>query len=186
MQLLKIFMGTILVQIATISLVLLSPPDLTMIGILRLAIPLLFIALIASFWFTSLSKFSYKDAEEKIKRKFLKEREKLKGDFASEREKIKVNAERAKIKVVKEAQQNIAFESSKTHAKANFKVGASVAGVIAVGGLFVFAQMVTVGLLALTTAGGALGGYYYKGRRIETRRREKLEIIDTKIIEHKK
>ena len=60
------------------------------------------------------------------------------------------------------------------------------AGVIAVGGLFVFAQMITVGLLTLTTAGGALGGYYYRGRRIENRELDKLEIIDTKVIENKR
>ena len=186
MQLIKFFMAIVLVQIITVALVSLSPMDYSTISILRLVIPMLFISLIVSFWLSSISNSCHRDTEEKTKRKFEKERAKLKGDFASEREKIKVNAERAKIKVVKEAQQNIAIEATKTHAKANFKVGASVAGVIAVGGLFVFAQMVTVGLLALTTAGGALGGYYYRGKRIENKRLEELEIIDAKIIEHKK
>jgi ABC-type multidrug transport system fused ATPase/permease subunit len=197
MQLLKLFFGILLVQMATVILMYLSPPDFTTIGMARLGIPLLFISLMASFWFLSISQYFYKDTEEKIKRDFAKEREKIKSDFAKEREKIKsdfasereklqINAERAKIKVIKEAEKNIAYEATKTHAKANFKVGLSVAGVIAVGGLFVFAQMVTVGLLALTTAGGAIGGYYYRGKRLENKRREELEIIDANIIEHKK
>jgi ABC-type multidrug transport system fused ATPase/permease subunit len=207
MQILKFLGATVLVQIATVTIVLLFPTDFSMLGISRLIIPLLIIALMASFWFATLSNFFHKDAEDKIKiafekekmrinsafakekdkikSEFASEKDKIKSEFASEKEKIKVDAEKEKIKVIKEAQQNITLESTKTHAKANFKVGASVAGVIAVGGLFVFTQMITMGLLALTTAGGALGGYYYKGRRLETQRRKELEVIDAKIIEHK-
>ena len=207
MQMLKFLGAIVLIQIATVTIVLLFPTDLSLLGISRLAIPLLIISLMASFWFVSLSNYFHKDSEDKIKRafekekekilkqfttekekiqnKFVSEKEKIQTQFASEREKIKVDAEKEKIKVIKEAQESITHEATKTHAKANFKVGASVAGVIAVGGLFVFAQMITVGLLALTTAGGALGGYYYKGRRIENQRRKELEVIDAKIIEYK-
>ena len=197
MQMLKFLGAILLVQVASVTIVLLFPTDFSMLGITRLIIPLLIIALMASFWFVSLSNYFHKDAEDKIKiafeqekmrinNEFAKEKDKIKSEFASEKEKIKVDAEKEKIKVIKEAQQNITLESTKTHAKANFKVGASVAGVIAVGGLFVFTQMITVGLLALTTAGGALGGYYYKGRRLENqKRRKELEVIDAKIIEHK-
>ncbi len=49
--------------------------------------------------------------------------------------------------------------------KQNFKVGASFAGVLGIGALFVFAQMVTVGLIALSAIGGAIGGYYLRGKR---------------------
>ena len=51
-----------------------------------------------------------------------------------------------------------------------------------VGALFVFAQMVTAGLLTMTAAGGAIGGYYWRGKRIEGQRLKELEVIDTKVI----
>jgi len=50
------------------------------------------------------------------------------------------------------------------------------------GALFVFAQLVTAGLLTMTAAGGAIGGYYWRGRRIESSRLKQLEVIDTKVI----
>jgi uncharacterized membrane protein len=102
---------------------------------------------------------------------------KLKDNFAKEREKLRVSAEEAKRRVEKEAQKSIIKEATSTHAKANFKVGLAFAGVLGVGALFVFAQMVTVGLLALSATGGALGGYYWRGKRLEDKNRLK-EISD--------
>ncbi len=173
MQLLKFFLGIILVQLITGILILVSPTEFTLTGVLRLALPLIFISLTVAFWFTSLSANFRKESEAKIQ-----------NAFAKEKEKIKVNAEKEKIKVVKEAQQNIAREAKMTYAKANFKVGAAFAGTLAVGALFVFAQMMTVGLLTLTAAGGAAGGYFYRGKRLENKRNEELPIIDVKVIEN--
>ena len=172
MQLLKIFLAIILVQIITGVMVFMTPTNPTQGELFRLAIPLVFISLIVAFWLTSLSAYSRKHSEEK-----------LKNTFTKEREKIQVNAEKEKLKVVKEAQQDIAREAKVTYAKANFKVGAAFAGTMAIGALFVFAQMVTVGLLAMTAAGGAAGGYYYRGKRLEHKRNEELPIIDVKVIE---
>jgi len=42
---------------------------------------------------------------------------------------------------------------------------------------------VTAGLLTFTAAGSALGGYYWRGRRLENKKMQELEIIDTKVIE---
>jgi uncharacterized membrane protein len=175
MQLLKFLFGTILVQIITISLIFLAPDEFTTIGVLRLAIPLLFIALIISFWFTSMTKQYSNEAINKIK-----------DSFASEREKLRLNAEEAKRRIEKEAQQNIIKEATSTHAKANFKVGVAFAGALGVGALFVFAQMVTVGLLAISATGGAIGGYYLRGRRLDNQKLKEIsdktsnfKVIDT-------
>ncbi len=58
-------------------------------------------------------------------------------EFASEREELKLSAEKAKREIEreaqKEAQRNILKETTKTQAKANFKVGASFAGVLGIG-----------------------------------------------------
>ena len=172
MQVLKFLVGILLVQVITALLIYISPINLDdVMSLLRLIIPLFFVALIVAFWFSSLSAHFQKDLEHKMK-----------DSFAKEREDIKVKAERAKTRIVKQAQKDIAKEATKTHAKANFKVGAAFAGVMGVGALFVFAQMVTAGLLTMTAAGGAIGGYYWRGKRIESKKLKELEVIDTKVI----
>jgi len=172
MQVLKYLFGIILVQVVTVVLIYLSPESLDEMSLLRLVVPLFFVALMVAFWFSSLSAHFRKDSEHQMTNKFAKEREEL-----------RVKAERAKTRVVKEAQKDIAKEAKITHAKANFKVGAAFAGVLGVGALFILAQFVTVGLLTLTAAGGAMGGYYYRGKRIENKKYKELEVIDTKVIE---
>jgi hypothetical protein len=165
MQIFKFFLGIVLVQIITIILFTLSSGDLKGTGLLQLIVPLLFISLIMAFWFNSLTGYDKRDTVEKMK-----------DSFAKEREEIRVKAER-----------NIAREAKVTHAKANFKVGAAFAGVLGIGALFVFAQMMTAALLTITAAGGAATGYFYRGKRLARREAElkQLEVIDVKAIESK-
>ena len=174
MQLFKFLLGIILVQIATVVLVVLSPDELQGEALVRLAIPLLFISLMVAFWFTSLAEHYRKDAIEKVK-----------SNFAKERENLRVNAERAKTRVVKQAQQDIAKEAKTTHAKANFKVGAAFAGVLGVGALFVFAQLLTAGLLTMSAAGGAIGGYYWRGKKIAKKQLAESPPTNLKVIDSK-
>ena len=163
MQVFKYFLAIVFVQVITGILVLLSPSDLDNAALLRLIVPLLFVALLMAFWLSSLSGHTHKDTVSKMK-----------DSFAKEREDIRVKAEK-----------NIARESKTTHAKANFKVGAAFAGVLGVGALFVFAQMMTAALLTITAGGGAATGYFYRGKRLAKREAElkQLEIIDVKAIE---
>lgn len=175
MQVIKFLFGIILAQTATYFLIILAPNGLNINGYLRIGIPLLFIALILAFWFNSIAGHHKKDAIGKMK-----------DDFANEREKIKTNAQRAKDRVVKAAQRDIAKETAKVHSKANFKVGAAFAGMLGVGALFVFAQMMTAGLLAISATVGAMGGYYWRGKRIENRQLKELEYrSDIKVINSK-
>lgn len=107
----------------------------------------------------------------------------LKESHAKEREKIRINAERAKHRVTKEAQKQVEKEIRRTSAKANFKVGAAVAGAIGIGGLLVLTQFVTLGVMVLTTAGGTMGGYLlrYKQERTKQSLPHKPDII--KVVE---
>jgi hypothetical protein len=175
MNLLKFLFGIILAQIATYVLILLAPTEFNMASVLRVAIPLLFIALILAFWFNSIAGHHSKDAIGKVK-----------DDFANEREKLRTNAQRAKERIIKEAHKNITQETKKAHAKANFKVGAAFAAALGVGALFIFAQMVTAGLLAIAATGGVMGGYYWRGRRLENERLKEIETSrDMRVIDSK-
>ncbi len=171
MKLLQYFFGIVIAQIAIFSLVLLNSGSLTSESLLRIGIPALFIALVIAFWFSSIATHHSQDVLSKVKDK-----------FASEKEKIHANAQRAKERVRKDAQKEIRNEITKAHAKANFKVGASFAAVLGVGALFVMAQMMTAGLLLISTASGAMGGYYLRGKK--TRVKE-LTNNEVKVVESK-
>jgi len=175
MQLLKFLFGIILTQIVTVSLIMVVPNDSTTVGVIRIAIPLLFIALIIAFWFTTISTAYNKEAINRVKESFAVEKEKIRLSAEEEKRRIEKDAQ-------KEAQRAIVREATSTHAKANFKVGVAFAGALGVGALFVFAQMVTVGLLAMSATGGAIGGYYLRGKR-ESKLKEISNNSDIKVID---
>jgi hypothetical protein len=150
----KFLPGILLIQAATITLVLLAPEELQGMGWLRLIVPILFISFVSAFWFYSMAEHRSKDHIAKVS-----------NQFAKEREALKVNAERAKTRVVKQAQKDIAKEARITHAKANFKVGAAFAGALGAGALMLLTEFMTLGLLTMTTAGGALGGYLLRAKK---------------------
>ena len=155
---LRFLLGIILIQLVTVALVILAPDNLQGIAWLRLIIPIVFVGVFAAFWFSSISKQKHKEETAKLQHK-------LEMSHAKEREKIQINAERAKTRLVKKTQQQISKESKIAHGKANFKVGAALAGVMGLGALMLLTQFLTIGIFTLTTAGGVLGGYLYRGRR---------------------
>jgi Flp pilus assembly protein TadB len=151
---LKFLPGILLLQIITVALVLIAPTDLANWGWLRLAIPVLIAGFLTAFWFGAVAAHQRKD-----------EINRLQECHAKERESIRVNAERAKAKVVKQAHKETLQEVRRTSTQANIKVGLAFAGMAGLGGLLLLTQFITLGLLTLTTAGGALGGYVLRIRQ---------------------
>ena len=148
----RFLLGILIIQIATVALVSLAPENLQGIAWLRLLIPVLLVAVFSAFWFDAIATHKNKDQLSRLQAK-----------HAREREKIQVNAERAKTRLVKQSQQQIATETKRAHGKANFKVGAILAGAIGFGALMLLTEMFTLGILTITTAGGALSGYVFRG-----------------------
>ena len=146
--------GIILLQLVTVALTLLLPVNENWKSGLPLLISVLVCGLFVSFWFAAI-------ARNKVQSEVSKTRE----SFVEEREKIQVSAERAKTRVVEKAQKQIASEARRTHGKANFKVGAAFAATIGAGMLFIAIELLTFGLMTLTTAGGAMGGYLVRARK---------------------
>lgn len=151
---LKFLPGILLLQIITVALVLIAPTELANWGWLRLAIPVLIAGFLTAFWFGAVAAHQRKD-----------EINRLQECHAKERETIRVNAERAKAKVVKQAHKETLQEVRRTSTQANIKVGLAFAGMAGLGGLLLLTQFITLGLLTLTTAGGALGGYVMRIRQ---------------------
>ncbi len=151
---LKFIPGILILQAITIALVLIAPADPANWGWLRLAVPVLIAGLLTAFWFGSIAGQLRKD-----------EINRLKENHAKERESLRVNAERAKTRLVKKTQRQTLQETRRAARRANIKIGLACAGVAGVGGLLILTQFASLGLLMLTTAGGALGGYMLRVRQ---------------------
>ena len=156
---LKFIPGILILQIITIALVMVAPSDLKNWGWLRLLIPVLIAGLLIAFWFGSIAARQRKD-----------EISRLKEHHAKERENIRVNAERAKTKLVKQAQRKTLQEVRRSSTRANIRIGLAFAGMAGLGGLLILTQFTSLGLLTLTTGGGALGGYLLRIRQEKGKR----------------
>lgn len=165
---LRFLPGIVIIQIATIAMVFLAPENLQGVAWLRLFIPILVVGFFAAFWFSSMAKQKSKD-----------EIANLQSVHAREREKIQVNAERAKTRLIKKTQQQITRETKIAHGKANFKVGAAFSGLIGMGALMLLTEFLTLGIMTLTTAGGALGGYFYRGRKANEKLLENYQVSES-------
>ncbi len=163
---LKFIPGILILQIFSVALVLIGPGDLENWGWLRLAIPLLIASLLTAFWFGSIAAQGSKDEINRLKEK-----------HAKERETIRVNAERAKTRLVKQTQRKTRQKAQRSSLQSNFKVGLAFAGAAGLGALLVMTQFMSLGLLILTTAGGALGGYVLRIR--QEKRKLQLSLNDS-------
>jgi hypothetical protein len=154
----KFLPGIIIIQLLTISFVLLLPETLdSPWSWLQLLLPTFAIGVMASFWFDTIATQSN---QEKINA--------MHKEFVNEREKIRVNAERSKVRLLKQNHKQVVEETRQINAKANFKVGAMTAGAIGVGVVLMTVQLMTMGVMVLMTAGGALTGYAIRARQEKT------------------
>lgn len=93
-----------------------------------------------------------------------------------EREKLRVEAERERAKLA------VKHTKTKGNASVKLRTGLAVGGVAGVGVAMMAAQFVTLGLLTLSTAGGAALGY---GVRVRQERRLRARLEDADMIAHR-
>ena len=151
---LKYLIGVLFIQGVTVLLVVTAyRTNLKETGVLFLLLNLAVGALTA-FWFTSMAEGVRKQALSRAKE-----------GFAREREKIRVRAEKDKTREVKNSQRQISREKLRAQRGNNLRTSLVIGGAAGVGVAMVLAQFVTVGLLTLTTAGGAALGYGLRARQ---------------------
>ncbi len=163
---LRFFLGLILAQVLIALLVRFSPLNDPLENTMLFGFVILLLSVVTTLWFGTVARHM---ADQRIAN--------LKQQFASEREKFNVSAERAQKKLLKKTQKEIATERRKQSTKANLKIGGAVAVAAGFGVVMLVSQFFTLGLLTLTTAGGAMGGYLARSRR------DQLPDSDYKMIE---
>ncbi len=151
---LKFLPGILLLQLITVGLVFIAPADLSGWGWLRLLIPIVIAGVLSAFWFSAMAAHHRKDEIGRLRER-----------HAKEREAIRVDAERAKAEVAHQAHKETLQEIRRTSSQANIKVGMAFAGLAGLGGLLLLTQFITLGIMTITTAGGALGGYLLRYRQ---------------------
>ncbi len=145
---LKFLPGILLLQVITVGFVLIAPADLENWGWLRPAVPVFIAGLLTAFWFASIAAHLRKDEINRMSETHYRDRETL-----------RMNAERAKVELLKKAQRTTLKEVRRSSTRANIKVGLAFAGMAGLGGVLILTQFMSLGLLTLATVGGALGGY---------------------------
>jgi hypothetical protein len=152
--LIKYLIGILLVQGATVLLVITAlRTSLEQTGLL-FALLNLAIGALTALWFTSIADGARRESLAKAKE-----------SFSREREKIRVRAEQEKVKEVKSSQRRVVREQRWVRTGSNLKTGVMIGGAVGVGAVLLMTQMVTLGLLTLSTAGGAALGYGVRARQ---------------------
>jgi len=153
-SLLKYLLGVLLVQGVTVLLVVTAyKTDLAKTGVLFLLLNLA-VGVLTALWFTAMSEVARKHALTRAQE-----------DFAREREKIRLRAEREKVKEVRNSERQLARHQRRAQTSGNLKTGLVLGGAAGLGVVMVLTQFVTLGLLTLTTAGGAALGYGLRVRQ---------------------
>jgi len=150
---LRFFTGLVIAQLLTAAVITVYPGS-SLETLLVLAFSIALMALVMSLWFGTVSR---QLGDQRIAV--------LKQSFAAEREKINLTAERAKQKLEKKTQRQMEAHERRTKTKANFKVGTAIALAGGFGLLMMFMQLTTLGLLTMTSVGGAVGGYLARAKR---------------------
>jgi len=150
----KYLIGILLVQGGTVLLVVTAlRTSLDKTGLL-FALLTVAVGALTALWFTSIANGARRESLAKAKE-----------SFSREREKIRVRAEQEKIKEVRSSQRRVAREQRKVRTGSNLKTGVMIGGAVGVGAVLLMTQMVTLGLLTLSTAGGAALGYGVRARQ---------------------
>lgn len=121
---------------------------------------------VTAFWFGAIAKQIKKDAVAREKEVFAKERERL-----------HLRTEKEKSKLIEQSHKRVVQETNRAQAKANFKVAAAFIGALRVGAIMLFTELVTLGLLTLSTGGGALTGYLMRARQTQRGQRTSQESL---------
>ena len=169
---LRFLPGILLLETTAITLLLLFPNYLENYNWAKIGVLLLVLGILVALWFRSIALQINKDEVATIKE-----------GFARERESLKIKAERDKHRLLRKTHKEITKETRRAHTRANMKVTTAFAGLAGVGALLLFTQFMTIGLLALSSAGGAAFGYF---ARLRQESRNRLSKGTTPItIEHK-
>ena len=171
--------GIILVQVVTLALLWVNAGSTLNELLTRVALPALLLSTVTALWFAALSRADTQRANSALQEKHFKEREELARSMertradvmqqaSSEREQLVQQASSEREQLVQQTHRDMIKAERRASRSANMKVGAAFTLVTVAGVGLLFVQLMTLGLLTITAASGALGGYLLRWK--QTRR----------------
>lgn len=172
----KYLPGIILVQLVTVALLWVNR-DSTLVDMLsRVGLPAALLSAVTALWFGAISRSDTHRAHASLVEQHFKEREKLAQALERSRSDVlqQASADQAKIierassdreKLIKQTHQDMLKAERRASRSANLKVGAAFTAVTVAGVGLLLVQFMTLGLLTITAASGALGGYVLRWKQ---------------------
>ncbi|HIG64333.1 MAG TPA: hypothetical protein EYQ43_01910 [Methyloprofundus sp.] len=197
----KFLPGIILIQLVTGALVVMAlnwSQDFQLVIVI--GIIAFFSAILTAFWFSSIARNIFHDQQTALRKQHaqdrenflreageekasaIKEKSQMQDMHARERERILLDTEREKSNIMVASYEKIKQETRKAHAKANFKVGAAFATAVGAGGIMIFSQLVTVGVMFLVASGSGLSGYILRAKQERLTRNKQILINDQRLL----
>ncbi|MFK7892394.1 MAG: hypothetical protein AB8B63_16370 [Granulosicoccus sp.] len=167
--------GIVLIQLVTVTLFWVNQSPGIHELLLRVVLPASAIACVTAFWFFAIARTQSEKLLNELREAHSKEREKLSRKLERTRSDVlqQASAEQARIverahvereKLVKQTHKDVLRNERSASRRASMKVGLAFAGVAVMGVIMLISEFLTLGLMTLTTAGGALGGYLLRWR----------------------
>lgn len=168
--------GIVLVQLVTLALFWVNQDAQLQELLMRVALPSALFACVTAFWFSALSKTQREQHMGKLRQAHATEREILNKEIERTRSDVlqKASAEQAELlerahvereKLVKKTHREVMRHERSASRRASFKVGFAFTALTTLGVVLLISNLLTLGLLTITTAGGALGGYLIRWRQ---------------------
>lgn len=112
------------------------------------------VAAMAALWFNAIAAGARKESLAKAQ-----------ASFSREKEQIRVRAEQEKNREIKNTQRQAQRQQQRARLGSQAKTGLMIAGGVGAGLVLLMTQMISLGVLALSTAGGAAIGYGVRARQ---------------------
>ncbi len=168
--------GLILIQLVAVGLLHVNARAEPMDLLVRAGLPCAVVTLVMALWFATLSRSQSDQRHAALIEAHAREREQLKVEAVEARERVQVDAlqEREKVQVAARREQDKAVDKIRREAEkrerrvsrgASLKLGLTFFTTAGLGVLMLLTELLTLGLLTLSTSAGALGGYLLRWRQ---------------------
>ncbi len=168
--------GIVMVQVMTLALFWVNREASAQDLLLRAGLPALIIALVTALWLSTIGRMAAEQRRAKLIEKHAEERERLNRQIERTRSDVlqRASADQAKLlerahtereRLVEKTHRQLIQRERSISRRANVKVGLAFMTVTGLGVVMLVTELLMLGLLTITTAGGAMGGYMLRWRQ---------------------